>query len=105
MRLWKLFEPIGEKEPKIYERIDKRYNKLNKSLYFRTKKYKEFKFLGDLFMDQDSKKRVPESQYLKEFLTLNSIYYWIFDDGQKVKNGGVTLCTDNLNLLDVKRLI
>jgi len=31
--------------------------------------------------------------------------YWICDDGQFVKNGGITLCTDNYTLTEVELLI
>jgi hypothetical protein len=34
-----------------------------------------------------------------------TLAYWIYDDGQLVKNGGITLCTDNYTLSEVELLI
>ena len=37
-------------------------------------------------------------------LTHRSLAIWIMDDGQQVKKGGVTLCTDSFDLEEVKIL-
>ena len=37
-------------------------------------------------------------------LTHRSLAIWIMDDGQQVKRGGVTLCTDSFDLEEVKIL-
>jgi len=76
-----------------YSRNDQRYSVQNNSLYFRTQSLDELKPLADLFLDETGKKRIPLN--IKEELTHRGLAYWIMDDGQQVKRGGVTLCTDN----------
>ena len=56
-----------------------------------------------MFLDENNKKIVPSN--IKSDFTHRSLAYWIIglldywimDDGQRVKRGGVTLCTDNFN--------
>lgn len=74
---------------------DSRYNTKNTSLYFRTESLEELKPLADLFLDESGKKRIIPS--ISEHLTDRSLAFWIMDDGQQVKRGGVTLCTDSFN--------
>lgn len=80
-------------EPKTYERTDSRYSKLNESLYFRTKSLEELKPFADIFLDKEGKKVIPSN--IAEHLSPRSLAFWIMDDGQQVKKGGVTLCTDS----------
>lgn len=46
-----------------------------------------------MFLDNKDKKIIPSN--ILELLNHRSLAFWIMDDGQQVKNGGVTLCTDN----------
>jgi hypothetical protein len=39
LSLYSLFESYAKNPPKIYKRVDKRYNKENYSIYFRTQNY------------------------------------------------------------------
>nr|YP_010455136.1 hypothetical protein NYK79_mgp12 [Porodaedalea mongolica]UUA03978.1 hypothetical protein [Porodaedalea mongolica]WCF76747.1 hypothetical protein [Porodaedalea mongolica] len=80
--------------PKLYQRIDPRYNnKLNESLQFRTKTSEDLKPFADLFLASEGNKQIPSD--IVEHLTPRSLAFWIMDDGQQVKKGGVTLCTDS----------
>lgn len=56
-----------------------------------------------MFISEMGHKIIPLD--IKEWLTPVSLAYWICDDGQLVKNGGLTLCTDNYTLDEVKILI
>ena len=85
-----------------YSRNDTRYNIKNSSLYFRTESLEEIKPLADLFLDDSGKKKIPLS--IAEHLTEKGLAYWIMDDGQQVKRGGVTLCTDSFNSEEVSIL-
>ena len=74
--------------------VDPRYpTKTNTALSFSSKSSEELKPLADLFLNEEGKKIVPYN--ISELLTPRSLAYWIMDDGQQVKRGGVTLCTDN----------
>lgn len=89
--------------PKEYERNDPRYpNRVTKSLYFRTESLTELRPLADLFLDNENKKVVPKN--IAEMLTPRSLAFWIMDDGQQVKRGGVTLCTDSFNKEEISIL-
>ena len=88
--------------PKFYKRFDKRYNKFNYSIYFKTLSY--FNFYYDLFMveieNKKTKKIIPNN--IEELFTPISLAYWIMDDGQfNGKNIGLTLCTDSFNYDEV----
>jgi LAGLIDADG DNA endonuclease family len=61
------------KEPQISNRLDKRYNTINSSIYFRTKSLEDFKPLADIFLDANNKKIVPTN--IKEHLTQRSLAY------------------------------
>lgn len=52
-----------------------------------------------MFLDESGKKRVPHN--ISEHLTQRGLAHWIMDDGQRVKRGGVTLCTDSFNSEEV----
>lgn len=47
----------------------------------------------------------PPGPDIEKHLNPITLAYWICDDGQAVKNGGVTLCTDNYSLTEVNLLI
>src|SRR2546429_8484850 len=69
---------------KTYARTDNRYsNKINESLYFRTKSLEDLKFYADLFLNNEGKKTVPNN--IAEHLNPRSLAFWIMDDGQQVK--------------------
>ena len=90
------------KEPVTYSRIDSRYSKTNESLYFRTESLEELKPLADMFLDSEGKKIVPLN--IAEHLTPRGLAFWIMDDGQQVKRGGVTLCTDSFKSEEINVL-
>lgn len=82
-------------ETREYTRTDSRYNSTTNSIYLSTKASESFKELADMFLDKEGKKTVPEN--ISELLTVKGLAHWIMDDGQQVKAGGVTLCTDSFN--------
>ena len=57
-----------------------------------------FRFYGQLFYDEEGKKRVP--QIIPKLLTPRSIAFWYMDDGAQKwrgKSKGVRFCTDNFS--------
>lgn len=58
---------------RTYTRKDVRYNKLNQSLYFRTESNEELKYLADLFLDNEGKKKIPSN--ISEYLSLRSLAF------------------------------
>ena len=56
-----------------------------------------------MFISPEGAKIVPLN--IKDWLTPISLAHWICGDGQLVKKGGITLCTDNYTLEEVKILI
>ena len=62
----------------------------------------ELKPLADMFLDNKGNKIIPLN--IAEHLTARSLAFWIMDDGQQVKRGGVTLCTDSFNTEEVSLL-
>ena len=95
-------EDLALEEPRSYSREDSRYNITNQSLYFRTKSLEELKPFADMFLDKDNKKTIPVN--IADYLTPRSLAFWIMDDGQAVKKGGVTLCTDSFKSEEVSLL-
>lgn len=90
-------------ELKTYTRKDVRYsNRINESLYFRTNSLEELKPFADLFLNIEGKKIIPTN--IDDYLTPRSLAFWIMDDGQQVKRGGVTLCTDSFKSSEVSLL-
>ena len=79
-----------------YSREDQRYGITNRSGYFRTKSIEELKPIAELFLDDSGNKIIPSN--IAEHLTPRSLAFWIMVDGQQVKRGGVTLCTDSFDL-------
>lgn len=94
--------PLKKESPTVYSRDDDRFGTVNKSLYFRTEAVEELKPLADLFLDESGKKIIPRN--ISEYLTERGLAHWIMDDGQRVKRGGVTLCTDSFNSEEVSIL-
>jgi hypothetical protein len=85
--------PLMDENVREYFREDPRYKTTNRSLYFRTQSIEELKPMADLFLDTEGKKIIPHN--IADHLTARSLAFWIMDDGQQVKRGGVTLCTDS----------
>lgn len=102
-----LYEIISKyldlKEIKYYIRNDKRHSSVNNSIYFRTESTELLNPLADLFLSSDNKKIINAN--IVEYLDLIALAYWICDDGQLVKRGGITLCTDSYTLSEVEILI
>ncbi len=88
---------------KYYSRKDSRYNSVNNSIYFKTHNSELFFPLADMFLSDSNKKILPLD--IERFLNPKTLAFWICDDGQLVKKGGITLCTDNYTLAEVKFLI
>jgi len=86
--------PLMDETVRTYSRQDVRYNTQNSSLYFRTQSIEELRPLADMFLDEAGAKHIPKN--IAEEFTHRSLAFWIMDDGQQVKKGGVTLCTDLL---------
>ena len=76
--------------------------KKTESLYFRTESSTELRPLADAFLSSEGKKVVPSN--IADMLTLRGLAFWIMDDGQQVKKGGVTLCTDSFGSDEVSLL-
>lgn len=55
-----------------------------------------------MFLNEAGEKQIPKN--IAEELTHRSLAFWIMDDGQQVKKGGVTLCTDSFDLEEVNIL-
>jgi hypothetical protein len=90
-------------EPVQYSREDKRYpGTITYSLYFRTVTHPAFDELSDLFLDSYGNKVIPAN--IADYLDITVLAYWICDDGQIVKNGGVTLCTDSFSSSEIQIL-
>jgi LAGLIDADG DNA endonuclease family len=87
---------------KEYVREDSRYKTINKSLYFRTQSLESLKPMADLFLNAFGAKIIPNN--IADHLTPRSLAFWIMDDGQQVKKGGLTLCTDSYNSNEVNIL-
>lgn len=94
---------LGLHEIKYYSRIDTRYNSESKSIYFKTHNSKLLYPFVNMFLSDEGKKILPLN--IEKYLSPIALAYWICDDGQLVKKGGITLCTDNYTLTEVKLLI
>lgn len=84
-------EGMSLSDNQTYARIDPRYSK-TESIRFSTKATPDLKPLADMFLDGEGKKKIPSN--IRVDLTPRALAQWISDDGQQVKSGGVTLCTD-----------
>jgi hypothetical protein len=94
---------INNSEPKETIRNDSRYNKKNYSYYFISKNLSIFYPYSKLFLAEENgkfKKIVPSLGDLDELLS-PAAFFWIMDDGQYVKRGGLTLCTDSYSYDEV----
>lgn len=90
-------------KPYLRTFVDLRYpNKINSSWNFSSKSSEELRPLADLFLDDNGRKIVPSN--ISDLLSPKSLAYWIMDDGQHVKRGGVTLCTDNFKHEEIVKL-
>lgn len=87
---------------KYYSRLDKRYSAINESVYFKSYNLEVLNLLANMFL-RGEMKVIPLE--IKEWLTPISLAHWICGDGQLVKKGGITLCTDNFTLDEVNILI
>jgi LAGLIDADG DNA endonuclease family len=94
--------PMIEFPIKEYSTFDPRFNKTNFSLHFKTQSNEMLRPLADTFLDENGRKIIPTN--IAEYLTHRSLAFWIMDDGQQVKRGGVTLCTDSFNHNEVSIL-
>jgi hypothetical protein len=94
--------PLINENLKEYIRTDLRYNSKNTSLGFRTQSLEELKPIAELFLNEEGKKVIPTN--IADYLTPRSLAFWIMDDGQQVKRGGITLCTDSFNSDEIKIL-
>jgi len=88
---------------KYYTRKDYRYNSINNSIYFKTYNLELLKPLANMFFTENNYKIIPLD--IECHLNPISLAYWICVDGQLVKNGGITLCTNNYTLIEVELLI
>lgn len=93
-------------EPKEYKYLDGRYDKEYTSYQFWIKGDFLLPF-AELFLDHTAKagkivKVLPSC--IEELLTPGALAFWLQDDGQFVKRGGVTLCTDNFSYEEVMLL-
>ena len=64
-------EGLDISKSKTYTRFDSRYGKTNESLHITTKAMEELKFLADMFLDEEGKKRIPSN--IDEHLTHKSL--------------------------------
>lgn len=55
-----------------------------------------------MFLNDEGNKVIPSN--FGDHLTPRSLAFWIMDDGQRVKRGGVTLCTDSYNQNEIQIL-
>lgn len=94
--------PLIDENIKEYLRNDLRHDTVNKSLYFRSQSLEELRPLADLFLNDSGKKIIPKD--IVDYLTPRSLAFWIMDDDQQVKRGGVTLCTDSFSSEEVSTL-
>jgi hypothetical protein len=95
-------EGLELEDIKTYSRLDKRSNQTTDSLYFRTQSLEILRPLADQFLDDSGKKIIPAN--IADLLTPRSLAFWIMDDGQQVKRGGVTLCTDSFKSNEIQTL-
>lgn len=57
----------------------------------------------NMFLSSTNIKILPLD--IEKYLNSITLAYWICDDGQQVKKGRITLCTDNYSLSEVEILI
>ena len=99
-----LFRPYLSKEFKLKDRsfTDKKTNKIYSSVSFATLALPCFNDYRNLFYNSNNLKIVPSN--ISNLLSPRGLAYWIMDDGQQVKRGGVTLCTDSFNSQEINIL-
>jgi len=91
---------IGLYDIKYYSRKDSRYNSLNSSIYFKTHNSELLYTFVNMFLSDSNTKILPLD--IEKYLNPITLAYWIRDDGQLVKKGGITLCTDNYTLAETE---
>lgn len=89
------------KEPRHYEFLNKRTNKVYTSIDFHTYSLPCFNYYYDLFY-VNGVKIIPLN--ISELLTPAGLAYWAMDDGTKHSNG-FDLSTHSFSLTEVKLLI
>ena len=57
-----------------------------------------------MFLNSEGNKIVVNPSNISELFSPRSLAFWIMDDGQQVKKGGVTLCTDSFNSEEISLL-
>lgn len=104
--IFALFKDFAKKDSLTeYKRVDKRSGKETTSYFFSTLTLPVFYQYAQLFYVKVPNTRqvvkvIPAN--ISDLLTPRALAYWIMDDGQYVKRGGVTLCTDSFTLDEVK---
>jgi hypothetical protein len=93
-----------QSEPTERTYSDPRYNKEYRSYNFSTQSSPIFYPFAELFLDKSIKvgkvlKIVPLC--IGDLLTPRALAFWLMDDGQYVKRGGITLCTDSFSMGEV----
>lgn len=85
---------------RTWEHFDKRSGKYTTSIRFATTRSPVFLPFAQMFYTVTNTggilKHLPNN--FGDLLTPRALAFWIMDDGQAVKRGGVTLCTDNFTL-------
>jgi hypothetical protein len=69
----------------ITQKNDARYNSITTSIYFKTHLSEIFYPLAEMFLSEDNKKILPIN--IESQLSLDTLAFWICDDGQLVKRG------------------
>lgn len=118
--LWDIFKDICvHDEPVKYDKFDKRSGKTHTSYYFSTLSLSALAEYARLFyvINDDGGKVKVVPYNIKDLLTPRALAYWIIadpegrvaklklvHDGQYVKRGGLTLCTDGFTLAEINLL-
>lgn len=94
--------------PKLSKSLDLRYNKERLAYSFGLLVNPSLIPFGNLFLKPYEKKGkisymkiLPSFEILFDLISPQALAYWIMDDGQEVKRGGITLCTDNFSYEEV----
>lgn len=94
-------------KPQHRKYVDKRSGKETESYFFSLKSSRVFRVFAQMFYhpkDGRYLKKIPW-ECIWDILTPRALAFWIIDDGQYVKRGGITLCTDNYRFKDVFHLL
>lgn len=95
-------------KPRVSKSLDLRYNKERIAYRFTLVNNPSLIIFGNLFLKPFEKngkisylKVVPGFDILCDLISPRALAFWIMDDGQEVKRGGITLCTDNFSYGEV----